>query len=154
MPVLDSFSGGGGLASGAALLYVFQISAGGAPPCCGSPWTLVIGTRFVGGPRHTPGEKSEFEPSSHPAMSSLVVPVFAAVGQLITDLTAVPPSTFWCRMLVSSPVTASLRTLTRWGWPQLLSTRPPGNTTLVIAIGELRQPPSASVANTSAISSG
>ena len=93
-------------------------------------------------------------PSSQASISLLVVPVLAAVGQLIAERVAVPLWTLSSRMLVSAPVPASLSAFTRWGVPQLLSTCPLGNTTFVIAIGVLRQPPSARVAYTTAISSG
>src|ERR1700730_14879613 len=127
MPALDSLSGAQGLPAVTADMYACQISAGSAPPCCGSPWTLVIGTRLFGYPIHTTVEYSELKPSSQASTRSVVLPVLAAVGQPIADFTAVPPSTFWCRMLVSSPVIASLSTLTRCGWPPLLSACPSGN---------------------------
>jgi hypothetical protein len=78
------------------------------------------------------------KPSSHASTSFEVVPVLAALGQPIADSVAVPYSTLCSRISVSTAVAALESTLTRWGLPQLESTRPFGKTTLVIVICLLR----------------
>ena len=63
------------------------------------------------------------------------MPVLAAVGQLIAERTAVPPSTFLRRMLVSAPVIGFAEHLRAVRLAPVVSTWPSGKTTFVIAIG-------------------
>ena len=86
-------------------------------------------------------------------MKSSVVPVFPAAGQPMFAAVPVPPSITPLRMSVTSYATPSENT--RWRSPSSgSSTSPFGNSTRVTARGVLRIPPSASVAEPFAISSG
>ena len=89
-------------------------------------------------PTHTAVSNSGVKPMNHASRWSLVVPVLPAAGHPSCALVPVPRCTLASIALRASAAWPSVKTFLRSGRPILVSTRPPGNTTLVMATGLMR----------------